>query len=51
MLVQIIGIGFFGYLMGKLNRVVSLLSRRDDIKSERKEYLESFLLQLDRANK
>ncbi len=49
--IELIGIGFFGYLMGRINRVVALLNTRNDIKKERKEYLESFLLQLDRANK
>ena len=39
MAVQFTGIGFFGYLMGKLNRVVRLLHRRDDIKAKRKEDL------------
>ena len=51
MVIELIGIGFFGYLMGRINRVVALLNTRNDIKKERKEYLESFLLQLDRANK
>ena len=51
MVIELIGIGFFGYLMGRINRVVALLNTKNDIKKERKEYLESFLLQLDRANK
>ena len=36
MVIELIGIGFFGYLMGRINRVVALLNTRNDIKRERK---------------
>lgn len=49
--VLLLGIGFFGYLMGRVNRVVSLVNTRNRIKRERSEKLETFLLRLDRANR
>ena len=33
--VLLLGIGFFGYLMGRVNRVVSLINTRNRIKIER----------------
>ncbi len=51
MFIEFVGIGFFGYLMGRVNRVVSLINTRNDLKREREEYLETFLLKLDRANR
>lgn len=51
MVIELLGIGFFGYLIGRLNTLLKLVDMKQEVHSERKESLEKFLIQLDRASK
>ncbi len=51
MVIELLGIGFFGYLIGRLNTLLKLVDIKDEVHTFRKEGLEKFLIQLDRASK